>query len=85
MICDWILGNHSNIHIGNYKKIDFKDLRPLQPAKDCEHVDETYTKDGSFTILESFTYTQLFRQIRWKISISWMSEVVSRVLTVGGW
>jgi len=28
-ICDWIYGNRSKSHIGNYKKIDFKDVNAL--------------------------------------------------------
>jgi len=27
--CDWICGNHSKSHIGNYKIINFKDLKAL--------------------------------------------------------
>jgi len=47
-ICDWIYGNRSKSHIGNYEIIDFKDFKALKPARDCEHANETFTEGRPF-------------------------------------
>jgi len=48
LICGWIYGNCSKWHIESYEIIDFKDFKTLQPAKDCEDMNETYTEGRPF-------------------------------------
>ena len=51
---DWIYGNRYKSHIASYKIINFKDFKALQPDKDCEHANETYTKGRPFHFVWKF-------------------------------
>ena len=85
-ISDWI---RSKLHIGSYEIIDFKDFKALQPAKDYEHVNETYTKVGHFTVLKSFPSTSCcslkFPPNNLLKMTGWTCEVLSGFFSLGGW